>query len=87
MVQAGFWWGDRKERHNLKDIGVNGSVILKWIFRKWDMKKIHMAQDRDRCRALVNAVMNVLVQINAVKFFVSFGLESLSERNLLHAVS
>jgi hypothetical protein len=38
-------------------------VILKLIFEKWgeDMDWIDLAQDRDRCRALVNTVMNLRV--------------------------
>jgi hypothetical protein len=36
---------------------------IKWIFRKWmmDMDRIVLAQDRDRLRALVNAVMILLI--------------------------
>jgi hypothetical protein len=36
-------------------------IILKRNFRKWDtdMDWIDLAQDRDRCRAVVNAVMNL----------------------------
>ena len=42
---------------------LDGRIILKWIFKKWNggMDWIDMAQDRDRWRALVNAVMNLLV--------------------------
>jgi hypothetical protein len=42
---------------------LDGRTILKWIFKKWDggMDWIDMAQDRDRWRALVNAVMNLRV--------------------------
>jgi len=31
-VHTGFWWG----RDHLKDIGVDGKIILKWFFKKWD---------------------------------------------------
>jgi hypothetical protein len=45
------------------DPGVNGRIILKWIFKEWngDMEWIELAQDRDKWRALLNAVMNLRV--------------------------
>jgi hypothetical protein len=41
-----FWWGNLRERDYLKDLGVDGGIILKWIFNKWD--GIYLAQGRDR---------------------------------------
>ena len=51
-------------RDHLGDQDVDGNIILRWIFRKWDvggMKWIELAQDRDRWRTLVNSVMNLRV--------------------------
>jgi hypothetical protein len=35
-VYTVFWWGDLMEGDHLDDLGVDGRIILKWIFRKWD---------------------------------------------------
>jgi len=35
-VYTGFWWGNPRERNYLGNPSVNESIILKWIFRKWD---------------------------------------------------
>ena len=47
--------GRPEEKNHLEDLGVDGRKIVKWIFKMW----IDLAQDRDRSRALVNAVMNI----------------------------
>jgi hypothetical protein len=62
-VNTGIWWRDLREGDHLRNPGVDGRIILKWIFKKWDgdMDWIELAQDRDRWRALVNVVMNLRV--------------------------
>jgi hypothetical protein len=60
----GFWWGNLRKRDNLEDPGLEGRIILRWVFRKWPMgaiELIDLSQDRDRWRALVNVVMNLRV--------------------------
>jgi hypothetical protein len=60
----GFWWGNLKERDHYEDTGLDGRIILRRIFRESDvggMDWIGLAQDRDRWRTLVNAVMNLRV--------------------------
>jgi hypothetical protein len=35
-VHIGCWWGNLTERHFLEDPGIDGRIILRWIFRKGD---------------------------------------------------
>ena len=52
------------ERDHLVDSGVDGRIIFRRIFRKWNvrgMDSIKLPQDSDRWRAIVNAVMNLRV--------------------------
>jgi hypothetical protein len=44
------------ERDQLGDPGIDGKIILRWIFRKWDV-----AHDSDRWQAFANAVMKLRV--------------------------
>jgi hypothetical protein len=49
-VHKRFWWGILRETGYLKDIRVDGRIILKWIFNTWDedMNWIGLAQYRNR---------------------------------------
>jgi hypothetical protein len=59
---TGFWWEIPKEKDHLKDQGVDGMGST-WTSGRLvgGVEWIHLAQDRDRWRALVNAVMNFRV--------------------------
>ena len=47
------YWGDPK---------MDGRIILRWIFRKWEgVWGLELTEDRDRWQALVNMVMNLWV--------------------------
>jgi hypothetical protein len=36
-MYTGFWWGNLRERDRLEDPGLDGRIIIRWIFfRKWD---------------------------------------------------
>ena len=35
-VCTGFWWGNRKETDHWGDPDVDGRIILRLIFRKWE---------------------------------------------------
>jgi hypothetical protein len=36
LVHTGFLWGKLRKRDHLGDPVVDGRIILRWIFRKWD---------------------------------------------------
>ena len=47
----------------MENPGVDGKIILKWIFEKWDgvIDWIDPAENRDRWWAVVNALVNLRV--------------------------
>jgi hypothetical protein len=35
-VDRGYWWKHRKEKERLEDLGGDGTIILKQIFKNWN---------------------------------------------------
>lgn len=62
-MHTGFRLEHLTDRDRLEDPGVDGSVRLKWVFKKRDevMDFIDVAQERNRWWALVDGVMNIRV--------------------------
>jgi hypothetical protein len=65
-----FWWGNVRKRGYFEDSGVDWSLILRWIFRKWDggMEYSDLAQNSDGWWVLVIAVMKLRVPQNTRNF-------------------
>jgi len=61
LYPIGSWWGNRRERDHWGDLGIDGWIILGQISRRWDVDWIGLAQDRDKWRTLVSAIMNLRV--------------------------
>jgi len=66
-IYTGLWWENLRERGHLKDPDLDGRIILRWKYRKWDggpwTELICL-----RTETLVNAVMNRLVPQNGGNF-------------------
>jgi hypothetical protein len=56
-MHVGYWWECQKERDHWVDNIKMDLREIEWGVVDW----IDVAQDRDHCRALVNAVMNFRV--------------------------
>jgi hypothetical protein len=98
-----FWWENLMERElGLVLVGKpDGKRPLARPRCRWEdnikadlqevgcegMGRIELAKDIDRWRALVNAVMNPRVPLNAGNFLTSCKPVSFSRRTLLHCVS
>jgi hypothetical protein len=56
-LRIGFWWENIKEIDYLKNLHVDGRIILKLIFKNgMGVDWIDMAQERDMWRSVVSAV-------------------------------
>jgi hypothetical protein len=58
---------------HLEDLDLDGRIILKWIFEKWvrSMDRVDPAQDRDRWRTVVKAVINLCFSKSVGNFLTS----------------
>jgi hypothetical protein len=83
------WWGKPEGKRPLGRPRLRWEDNIKMGFHEvgcGDMDGIDLTQDRDRWRALVNAVMNLRVPQNAGNFLTSCKPFSFSRRTLLHGV-
>jgi hypothetical protein len=53
--------GSLKGGDHWEDLGVDGRITLRWIIGFGDVDWIHLAEDRNRWRVLVNTVMSLRV--------------------------
>jgi hypothetical protein len=63
-LHTGFWLGDTREKYHLEDLDLHGSIILKWISKKWDVAawtELLWLRIMTGRTAPVNAVMNIQV--------------------------
>jgi hypothetical protein len=71
---TGFWWENLTERDHLGDPGIDGRIILRWIFRKWDVgawTRLTWLRIGTGRLEIVNKVMNFRVPYNAGNFLIS----------------
>ena len=62
-MYTGFWWRNLEERGHLEDPGVDGKIILRWIFTKWNgrARAYWSGSEWGELADFCNAVMNFQV--------------------------
>jgi hypothetical protein len=64
-MREGFWWGDLRARHKFRYLDVDGRIILRRIFKKWDAEAstglIWLRTWTGGRRLPINVVMNIRV--------------------------
>jgi hypothetical protein len=61
----------------LKELSVDGEIILKLLLIRWDeMNRINLVQDRDKGLALLKTLMNFRAPHNSGNFLSSSGIIS-----------
>ena len=81
--------GNLRERNHWGNQDLDGRIILKWIFRKWEGVLVTgwiLAEDTDRWRALVSTVMNFRVPYNAGNFLISCKFNQLASQEGLRSM-
>jgi hypothetical protein len=81
--------GKPERKDNFVQPDVEWRIILRWIFGSGmeGMDLIDLAEDKDKWRVLVNAVMNLRVPSNAGNFLNSWEPVCFSRRTVLNRVS
>jgi hypothetical protein len=85
-VHTVFWWGDLRERRHLKDLDIDGRIVLKRVLKKRDRGSrycIYLAQDRQ----FAGACERGDEPSSSTKCGEFVNYLSFSERTLLHGVS
>jgi hypothetical protein len=67
--------GRPEGKNHSEDLGIDGKIKLKWGCVYW----IHVAQDSDTWRALVNTVMNLWVPYTARNFLSRWATANFSD--------
>jgi hypothetical protein len=60
-VHAGCYWRNLIVRGHLHNLGVDGTMVLKWVKKYVGIEPIDLSEDRDRLWAFVKRVTNIRV--------------------------